>query len=235
MKKTCDYGDCENCEYRVKSNDITISNVGTMQEIINLDKKFIGNFHNQLKKIEFDNSKIPEESPIEAGEILTQKDLDYIYDHPDSNSFSVKIKQKAYFINTETKIPKNSEVLRDSKKNLILFDKEPCEYWLQRMIGEESAFSVYNYSSFLSTRLNENDGNNSNLKNELENDNLIIKGERKINSSGQESIKTLSKEFKLGFEIDASTIEATCEDGILTVFVPNYKKRNNINRTIKIS
>jgi len=77
--------------------------------------------------------------------------------------------------------------------------------------------------------------NKSNLKIELENDKLIIKGERKINSSGQESIKTLSKEFKLGFEIDASTIEATCEDGILTVFVPNYKKRNNINRTIKIS
>jgi HSP20 family molecular chaperone IbpA len=43
--------------------------------------------------------------------------------------------------------------------------------------------------------------------------------------NGEEKTKSVSKEFKIGKEYNSSEIEATIEDGLLTVFVPNYKKQ----------
>lgn len=73
--------------------------------------------------------------------------------------------------------------------------------------------------------------NKSNLTIELQGDSLIVKGERQV----KENTKSTIKKFKVGFDVDPSTIEATCEDGILTVFIPNYKKQNENKKTIKIS
>jgi len=67
--------------------------------------------------------------------------------------------------------------------------------------------------------------NKSNLKVEMEDGILIIQGKRVYKLNGEEKIKSVSKEFKIGKEYNSSEIEATIEDGLLTVFVPNYKKQ----------
>jgi HSP20 family protein len=66
--------------------------------------------------------------------------------------------------------------------------------------------------------------NKSNLKVEMEDGVLIIQGKRVYKLNGEEKTKSVSKEFKIGKEYNSSEIEATIEDGLLTVFVPNYKK-----------
>lgn len=67
--------------------------------------------------------------------------------------------------------------------------------------------------------------NKSNLKVEMEDGVLHINGTRTYKLNGEEKTKKISKEFKIGDGYNASSIEATIEDGMLTVFVPNYKKQ----------
>ena len=67
--------------------------------------------------------------------------------------------------------------------------------------------------------------NKSNLKAELENGVLHIEGKRTYKINGKEKTRTISKEFNIGEGYNPSSIEATIEDGLLTVFVPNYKKQ----------
>jgi len=67
--------------------------------------------------------------------------------------------------------------------------------------------------------------NKSNLKVEMEGGVLHIEGKRTYKLNNEEKKKTVSKQFKIGDDYDASSIEATVEDGLLTVFVPNYKKQ----------
>jgi HSP20 family molecular chaperone IbpA len=67
--------------------------------------------------------------------------------------------------------------------------------------------------------------NKSNLKVEMESGVLLIEGKRTYKINGEEKTKSISKEFKIGSDYDPSSIEATIEDGLLTVFVPNYKKQ----------
>ena len=67
--------------------------------------------------------------------------------------------------------------------------------------------------------------NKSNLKVEMEDGVLHIDGKRSYKLNGEEKTKIISKEFKIGDGFKAETIEATIEDGMLTVFVPNYKKQ----------
>lgn len=67
--------------------------------------------------------------------------------------------------------------------------------------------------------------NKSNLKVEMEDGVLHINGKRTYKLNGEEKTKSISKEFKIGDGYNASSIEATIEDGLLTVFVPNYKKQ----------
>jgi HSP20 family molecular chaperone IbpA len=54
---------------------------------------------------------------------------------------------------------------------------------------------------------------------------LFINGKRTYKLNGEEKIKSVKKEFRIGDGYNASSIEATIEDGLLTVFVPNYKKQ----------
>ena len=67
--------------------------------------------------------------------------------------------------------------------------------------------------------------NKSNLKVEMEGGVLHIEGKRTYKLNNEEKKKTVSKQFKIGDDYGASSIEATIEDGLLTVFVPNYKKQ----------
>lgn len=67
--------------------------------------------------------------------------------------------------------------------------------------------------------------NKDNLKVEIEDGVLHIEGKRTYKLNDEEKTKIISKEFKIGKEYDSSEIEATIEDGLLTVFVPNYKKK----------
>ena len=68
--------------------------------------------------------------------------------------------------------------------------------------------------------------NKTNLKAEMEDGVLYINGKRTYKLNGEEKTKTINKEFKIGEGYNASSIEATIEDGMLTVFVPNYKKQD---------
>ena len=67
--------------------------------------------------------------------------------------------------------------------------------------------------------------NKSNLKVEMEDGMLTINGKRTYEMNKEEKVKTISKKFTVGTEYDAESIEATIEDGLLTVFVPNFKKK----------
>lgn len=67
--------------------------------------------------------------------------------------------------------------------------------------------------------------NKTNLKVEMENGSLFIEGKRTYKINGEEKTKSISKQFKVGEGYDPDSLEATIEDGLLTVFVPNFKKR----------
>jgi len=67
--------------------------------------------------------------------------------------------------------------------------------------------------------------NKTNLKVEMEDGVLHIDGKRTYKIDGKEKTKVIDKQFKIGTNYDPSQIEATVEDGILTVFVPNFKKQ----------
>ena len=67
--------------------------------------------------------------------------------------------------------------------------------------------------------------NKSNLKVEMEDGMITINGKRTYEINKQEKVKTISKKFTVGTEYDDESIEATIEDGLLTVFVPNFKKK----------
>lgn len=67
--------------------------------------------------------------------------------------------------------------------------------------------------------------NKSNLSVELDGDRLTIEGKKTYMLNGKEKTKTISRKFSVGSKYDASQMEATVEDGILTVFVPDLTKR----------
>jgi HSP20 family molecular chaperone IbpA len=78
--------------------------------------------------------------------------------------------------------------------------------------------------------------NKTNLEVLVEGPNLVLTGTRKYKLNGKEQQKTLNKKVELSQNMvyDSSLIEASVEDGILTVFIPNYnqesvKKKNKIN------
>ena len=63
------------------------------------------------------------------------------------------------------------------------------------------------------------------LKVEMENGYVFIDGKREYKLNGEEKSKSISKQFTVGEGYNPASIEATIEDGLLTVFVPNYKKQ----------
>jgi HSP20 family molecular chaperone IbpA len=72
--------------------------------------------------------------------------------------------------------------------------------------------------------------NKSNLKVELENGTVFIEGTKSYKLNGQEKTRTISQKFKIGEGYDASSLEATVEDGVLTLYVPNMKKNEGKKR-----
>jgi len=68
--------------------------------------------------------------------------------------------------------------------------------------------------------------NKTNLKVEMEGGTIHIEGVRTYKLNGEEKTKSIKKQFKIGEGYNSSSIEATIEDGLLTVFVPNYKKQD---------
>jgi HSP20 family protein len=67
--------------------------------------------------------------------------------------------------------------------------------------------------------------NKENLKVEIEDGVMTIDGKRKYKMNGEEISKSIHKQFKLGTDYNAELIEATIEDGLLTVFIPGFKKQ----------
>ena len=67
--------------------------------------------------------------------------------------------------------------------------------------------------------------NKTNLTVEMDNGILFIDGKRTYKINGEEKRKTISKQFKIGENYNPESLEATIEDGLLTVFVPNFKKQ----------
>ena len=67
--------------------------------------------------------------------------------------------------------------------------------------------------------------NKSNLKVEMENGVLHIVGERTYKMEGETKFKSILKQFNIGEGFNPESVEATIEDGLLTVFVPNFKKQ----------
>lgn len=72
----------------------------------------------------------------------------------------------------------------------------------------------------------------SNLKIELEKGIIHIEGKRTYKMNETEKTKTVSKRFNIGDVSASESIEATIENGLLTIFVPNYKKQEK--KTINI-
>lgn len=66
--------------------------------------------------------------------------------------------------------------------------------------------------------------NKSNLKVEIEGDKLFVSGKRTYKVNGEETTRSYFKSFNVGSVYDESQVEATVEDGILTVFIPNKTK-----------
>jgi len=62
--------------------------------------------------------------------------------------------------------------------------------------------------------------NKTNLKVEVESSKLSIDGKRSYKTLHGERTKTFQRTYELGNKIDTTKLEATIEDGILTIFIP---------------
>jgi HSP20 family molecular chaperone IbpA len=76
--------------------------------------------------------------------------------------------------------------------------------------------------------------NKTNLDVLIEGSELVIEGTRKYKMNGEEKEKRISHRIDLNNLYEPSTVEATVEDGILTVYIPSFKKesqkkKNRIN------
>ena len=162
MQKDCSVGDCDDCNYKCSPNDFNIKNSGKIDEQISVNNS---NFIDNLsflgsKKLELNSSKIKKhtksgETKISAGELLNSNQKKVLLDTTSSWSFAIEHENKIYFVLEDEKIPKNSTLCTDSNDNPVMQNIEMCPYWKQREIGKKSSFPVYNYSSYISTRLNE--------------------------------------------------------------------------------
>lgn len=72
--------------------------------------------------------------------------------------------------------------------------------------------------------------NKTNLKVEHEDGTVYIEGVKSYKINGEEKRRTISQKFKIGQGYDASSLEATVEDGVLTLYVPNMKKNEGKKR-----
>ena len=80
---------------------------------------------------------------------------------------------------------------------------------------EDGAYHIFEVPGF----------NKSNLKVEVEGTRLTIDGKRVQKTSSGEKTRTFNKSYELGNKVDSSKLEATIEDGILTVFIPTPSEK----------
>ena len=76
--------------------------------------------------------------------------------------------------------------------------------------------------------------NKTNLDILIEGSELVIEGSRKFKMNGEEKEKQINRRVELHNLYDPTTVEATVEDGLLTVYIPSFKKesqkkKNRIN------
>jgi HSP20 family molecular chaperone IbpA len=67
--------------------------------------------------------------------------------------------------------------------------------------------------------------NKNNLKVEVEDSKLLIDGKRTYKTLYGEKTKIFKKTYELGNKVDVSKLEATIEDGILTIFIPTNPEK----------
>ena len=79
---------------------------------------------------------------------------------------------------------------------------------------EDGAYYVFSVPGF----------NKTNLKVDVDDTILIIDGSRVIKSSSGDKTKSVHFSYDLGLNIDTSKLEATIEDGLLSIFIPNEVK-----------
>ena len=80
---------------------------------------------------------------------------------------------------------------------------------------EDGAYHIFEVPGF----------NKSNLKVEVDGTRLTIEGKRVQKTSSGEKTRTFNKSYELGNKIDSSKLEATIEDGILTIFIPTPSEK----------
>lgn len=73
--------------------------------------------------------------------------------------------------------------------------------------------------------------NKTNLEVYVENNTLVITGKRTYKLNGDDVTKSIDKKINIGEKNNPESVEATIDDGILTVFIPNFKsnKKKRIN------
>ncbi len=76
--------------------------------------------------------------------------------------------------------------------------------------------------------------NKNNLDVLIEGSELVLEGTRKYKMNGEEKEKVINRRIDLKNLYEPSSVEATVEDGILTVYIPSYKKetqkkKNRVN------
>lgn len=110
--------------------------------------------------------------------------------------------------------------------NQFFTDLGPVNFKTYTLKGSESEEYEINYTSDGAYLLMEVPGfNKSNLKVEMENGFIFVEGTRTYKLNGEEVTRNVSKKFQVGDGYNAESCEATIEDGLLTVYVPNMKKK----------
>lgn len=121
----------------------------------------------------------------------------------------------------------------------MIYGSSNFERMIDSILNQSPMWSVKNYSPTKDENDHEinytKDGaylhlelpgfNKSNLKVEMENGYVYVEGKRQYKLNGEDVTKNISKKFQIGNGYKSESVEATIEDGILTVFVPNYKKQ----------
>jgi len=79
---------------------------------------------------------------------------------------------------------------------------------------EDGAYYVFSVAGF----------NKTNLKVDIDGTILTIDGSRVTKLSSGDKSKSVHFSYDLGLNIDTSKLEATIEDGLLTIFIPNQTK-----------
>lgn len=100
------------------------------------------------------------------------------------------------------------------KPTKIDYSKQPKEGY-ELNLTKDGAYLLFDVPGF----------NKSNLKVYSEDGMLAIEGTRFYKLNGEEVSKSINKKISIGENYNPETIEATIDDGILTVFIPNFKKR----------